>query len=175
VIAGLIALLVGRGIATWAAGLIVYGMLAAVLIGGTASLWHVYVAKPYYVRGVADGKAEQVKADRPVIDKLTRERDEARSDRDQALAANVTLASSVDTLTAKLGEANASIAQLQTIAERARAQARKAIAEIQARAKRDAEEIARLAAIANGPPIAEACAKADEYLSRLALWRRGSP
>jgi hypothetical protein len=70
-IASLIALLVGRGIASWAARLIVYGVLSAVLIGGTATAWHVYVAKPYYVKGVADGKAAQAKTDKPVIDKLT--------------------------------------------------------------------------------------------------------
>lgn len=173
--AALIALLVGRGIASWLASFIVYGVVTVLLVGGTATAWHLLVAKPYYVRGVADGKAEQAKADKPVIDKLTQERDEARTDRDNALAANATLASSVDTLTAKLADANANIAQLQTLAERARQQARKAIAEIQARVKRDADEIARLTAIANGPPVADACAKADEYLTQLALWWRAQP
>lgn len=173
--AALIALLVGRGIAGWLAALIVYGVFAGVLIAGTASLWHVYVAKPYYVRGVNDGKVEQTKVDKPVIDKLTQERDEARHDRDEALAANATLQESVGTLEAKLKDANANIAELKTLAERARAQARKAIADIQARVRRDSAEIARLTAIANGPPVADACAKADEYVTQLVLWWRAQP
>lgn len=172
-IAGLVALLVGRGMASWLAELLVIGALVLLAVVGTATAWHVFVAKPYYTRGVADGVAQQKKADAPVIAKLTQERDEARADRDQALAANATLAGSVETLTTKLGDAKDSIAQLQTIAARARAQAKAAIAEIQARVKRDADEIARLTAVANGPPIAEACAKADEYMSQLATWRRG--
>jgi hypothetical protein len=77
-------------------------------------------------------------------------------------------------LETKLKDANANIVELKTLAEKARAQARKAIAEIQARVKRDADEIARLTAIANGPAVADACAKADEYLTKLANWRRGT-
>lgn len=153
----------------WAAELIFWSVIT---VGGAVAFhlyWNRHVAEPYRVEG--DVRTE--KRLKPTIDRLTAERDEARKDRDDALAANGVLASSVDSLTTKLGEAKASIEQLKVLAERARAQARKALAEIQARAKRDADEIARLAAVANGPPVAEAVSKADEYLSQLATWRRG--
>jgi hypothetical protein len=166
-IAGIIAWVVGKGVVGWLAELIVYGVLALGLIGGTALAWHTYVAKPYYVRGVNDGIAKQKKLDAPIIAKLTGERD-------QALAANNTLQASVATLTRNISDQNASMAQLRVLADRARAQAKAALASVQAQVKRDADEIARLTAVANGPAVADACARATDYLTQLAVWRRGS-
>jgi multidrug efflux pump subunit AcrA (membrane-fusion protein) len=176
VIAGLVALLVGRGIASWLAMLIVYGVVGLLALGAVGGVvywahseWNMRVAEPYRIEGDVRTTAKL----QPKIDQLTKERDQARADVREALAANATLQDSVGTLETKLKDANANIVELKTLAEKARAQARKAIAEIQARVKRDADEIARLTAIANGPPIADACAKADEYLTKLANWRRG--
>jgi len=152
----------------WAAEAIFWALAA---IGGTTAVilfWHTKVADPY----ITHGKALQLAADQPVIAKLTGERDQARGDLKNAKDANATMQKSVATLEGKLEEANASIENLKTVAERARAQARKAIADIQAQARRDADEIARLTAVANGPPVVEACAKAADYLSQLATWRR---
>lgn len=127
------------------------------------------IAEPYRVEGDLRTKEKL----QPRIDNLTSERDQARADVREALAANATLQNSVGTLETKLKDANANIVELKTMAEKARAQARKAIAEIQARVKRDADEISRLTAVANGPTVTDACAKADEYLAKLAIWRRG--
>lgn len=153
----------------WAAEAIFWAVVA---VGGSTAVylfWQGKVAEPYRV----EGDARTAKKLAPQIATLTRERDEARRDRDQALAANVTLQASVKTLETKLEEAGESIAQLQTVAGKAREQARKAIAEIQARARRDADEIARLTAVAHGSPTlpAQVCAKASDYLSELATWR----
>lgn len=153
----------------WAAEAIFW---AIITIGGVTAVhvfWQNKVAEPYRVQG----DARTTKKLQPQIADLTQARDQARHDRDQAIAANTTLQASVATLEGKLHDADASITQLQTAAQKARAQARAAIAEIQAQARRDADQIARLTAVANGPPVAEACAKAGEFLSQLATWRRG--
>lgn len=176
-IAGLIALLVGRGVAGWVAGLIVYGVLAAIVIGGTATIWHVYVAKPYYTRGVTDGKAEQKKIDDPIIDKQVKRADLAERRLAIALDANRQLTEDIegpDGLRAQTQQSAETIERLARLANEARATAKRLLAEIAERSKRDAAEIERLRTAAAGPPVDfdAACREADRVLSDLAIWVR---
>ena len=154
----------------WAAEAIFYVVVSVVGLTAIHLFWDHKVAEPYRVQG----DARTAKKLQPQITELTHERDQAEHDLGEAVEANKTLQTSVATLEAKLHDADASITELQTVAQKAREQARKAIAEIQARAKRDADEIARLTAVASGPPVAAAkvCAQAGDYLSELAKWRR---
>ena len=153
----------------WAAEAIFWVVVAIVGTTAVHLFWEHRVAEPYRL----EGDMRTAKRMQPLIDAQKRRADGAEQQLDTALGANLTLQQSVTTLEASLKDANTSIDRLKKLAEQARAQARAAIAKAQAQAARDADLVARLTAVASGPPVAAAqvCTQAGSYLSELATWR----
>jgi len=179
-IAGLIALLVGRGLAGWLASLIVWGALAAVAVGAVVgfrhfihSEWNTRVAEPYRIEG--DRRTE--KKLRPEIELQTRRADLAERRLEIAMNANRVLTEDIEGpggLRAQAKASAESIERLSRIAEQARQTARRLLAELAKKTKEDAAEIARLRNAAAGPSMdfEQACREADRVLSDLAQWVR---
>lgn len=165
----LLAKLLPAGWPIWAAEIIFYVVVTVVGLTAVHLFWEHKVAEPYRL----EGDARTAKRLQPKIDAANQRANAAEKQLDAAVAANQTLQQSVTTLEASLKDADTSIDRLKKLAEQARAQARAAIAKAQAQAARDADLVARLTAVASGPPVAaaQACTQAGSYLSELATWR----
>jgi hypothetical protein len=154
-----------RGIATT---LILYGIGAAVAIGAVYFVWQSMIAEPYREQGRIEVRANL----EPKISALTDERNRAQADRDQAIAANRTLEADVADLRGRVDEQTKAIRRYQAAVAAAKAETARIRAEAAKKAAAAADEIARLTALAAGPPVAEACQVADRILSELAEFVR---
>lgn len=176
IIAPLIALLVGRGVAGWLASLIVYGVLGLLSLAAIGagiywvnSEWNTRVAEPYRVEGDNRTKFEL----QPRIDDLKVQLIASNQKLQVCLDANAGLAKDIDGLKLEVKASADTIDRMKVLADRAREMTRKLLAQITERARRDADEIARLKAAAAGPPIVEKLSeKTAQVLSELAVWRR---
>lgn len=141
------------------------GVLAALALLYWAA--DVFIVEPLVNQGIVLQKAK----DQPIIDGLTKQRD-------QALAANKSLSADLAGLRATVGAQNASIRAWQADSEAASAAAASALAKARREAEnaKDAAETARLTQIATTIPVnqtAEAdCAEAHSILADLARARR---
>lgn len=173
-IAWLIAL-VAKKVGETFAPVIVWGVVVLVAVVAVGTVWQTTVRGPY----IADGKAAQEKADKPIIAKLTLERDQARADlaavtteRDAMKAANDKLGADVAELRGRVDEQTAAIKRYQAAIAKAKAEATAAKQAAQRAADDAAAEINRLAALAAGPAIQNAAAAAQQILDDLADYVR---
>lgn len=181
-IAGLIALLVGRGVAGWLASLIVWGVIALFGVGllfgvrhWIHSAWNNNVAEPYRVEGDVRTTAKL----QPQITKLTterdtaiRERDEARSDLDTAKTTNDQLSANNKAMAAANQAQATSIAKWQQLAAHLKTVNAALQARFDAEIAKSVADIARLREEASRPsPTFEiACQQAKKALEEIAAW-----
>lgn len=183
-IAALVAMLVGRGIAAWLATTIVYGVIALLGVGVLLGVrhwihseWNMRIAEPYRVEGDARTTAKL----QPKIDSLTKERDTARQERDDARSdlalakeTNDKLAENNKALVAANEVQAKSIAKWQSLAAHLKAANAALQARFDAEVQKSAADIARLREEASqpSPTVDAACKKAKEIMEGLAQWAR---
>lgn len=153
----MLALFMGLSL-VWRIGVIVALISAVVGVG-----W--YVHHTLYHWGYDAAKNE----DKPIIAKATLERDNAIKDIETAQRINREFQAELTRLDALTREQQASIDTYKAKALEAEIKVRKALLDIAVKEKKYTAEIARLVAIAAGPPITEgACDEADAILRELA-------
>lgn len=142
-----------------------YAAIAVAVLAGVELMWHRFVIAPAEARGAATQAAK----DAPVIAGLTKQRDEA-------IAANKTLAGQLADLQTQLGQIHEALDAAATATQLAHAHAVAALAAAVARSREDAAQIKALqniAAAEDHETEAQACADARALLADLATWRRG--
>lgn len=183
-IAGIILWLVGRGVASWLASLIVWGVIALFGIGllfgvrhWIHSEWNIRIAEPYRVEGDVRTTAKlqpQITALTKERDTARQERDEARSDLDTAKSTNDQLAANNKAMAAANQAQAVSIAKWQALAAHLKTANAALQAKFDAEIAKSVADIARLreAAARPSPTVEAAVQQAKKVLEELSVWAR---
>ena len=169
-IAWLVALLAPK-LGEKVAGIVVWAVIVLVGVLLVATIWQKAIRGPYIEEGKRSRDSE-VKAITLARDTALADAKQAHADVAAAVAANTSLQADLAGLKETVANQTDAITRYQTAIATARRQADAARAAADRAAASAASEIARLAALASGPAIADACRQASVLLDDLSDFAR---